>query len=55
MKSIPRTDSRSDGARTSHHFPFRVYRCGHISSLKPNILKRQPTDPSPVSILPRIG
>jgi hypothetical protein len=26
-----------------------------ISSLKPNILKRQPTDPSPVSILPRIG
>lgn len=26
-----------------------------ISSLKPNILKRQPTEPSPVPILPWLG
>ena len=26
-----------------------------IDSLKPHILKQQPTEPSPVSILPRLG
>lgn len=26
-----------------------------IGSLKPNLFKRQPTEPSPISILPRLG
>jgi hypothetical protein len=53
LRALPRHESRNRTIRLCLSVPVEQPR--PISSLKPNILKRQPTEPSPVPILPWLG